>query len=64
VPEYLKGNVQQILREVDSRLKQSGLLNWRLGSSFYLILKGHHHKRCIKPFSAASAKLIDFVWFK
>ncbi len=51
--ELLKGNVQQILREVNTKLKLSVVLNWRPGHFSFWIIKGHHHKRSIKPFSAA-----------
>ncbi len=50
-PSY--GIVQQILLGVESRLKRSVLLNWRPRRLLPWILKGHHHERSIKPFSAS-----------
>ncbi len=49
----LKGIVQRILTEVNTMLKYSVLVNWRSARFSFQILKGHHHKRNIKPFSAA-----------
>jgi hypothetical protein len=37
------------------------LVNWRPAHFSFLILKGNHLKRSIQPFSAAQAKLSDFV---
>ncbi len=48
-----KGIVQRILRGVKNKLKKSVLANWRTTRLSFWILKGHHHKRSRKPFSAA-----------
>ncbi len=44
-----KGIVQRILRGVNAKLKLSMLVNWRPARYSFWILKGHHHKRGIKP---------------
>jgi hypothetical protein len=41
----LKGTVRRDLRGVENRLKRSVLINCKTASLYYLILKGHHHKR-------------------
>jgi hypothetical protein len=50
---YLKGIVQRILGGVKNKLKKSVLANWRPARFSFWILKGHHHKRSRKSFSAA-----------
>ncbi len=49
----LKGTVKRILTGVNTMLKKSVLVNWRPAHFSFRILKGHHHKRNIKPISAA-----------
>jgi hypothetical protein len=49
----VKDMVQRIQRGVNTKLKQSILANWRPGHFSFCILKGHHHMRSRKPFSAA-----------
>jgi hypothetical protein len=56
-----KGIVQRILRGVNTKLKLSVPVNWRPAS--FLILKGHHIKRSIKPFSAALLIKMTFWHF-
>jgi hypothetical protein len=41
----LQGTVRRDLRGVENWLKRSVLINWKTASLYYLILKGHHHKR-------------------
>jgi hypothetical protein len=50
---FFKGIVQRILRGVETRLIPSVLVNWWPAHFSFRILKGHDHKRSIKPFSAA-----------
>jgi hypothetical protein len=53
VKPFVKGIVQRILSGVDTMLKLSVLVNWKPARFSVWILKGHHHKRSIKPFLAA-----------
>jgi hypothetical protein len=48
-----KGIAQRILRKIETRLIPYVLVNWRPAHFSFWILKGHHHKKSIKPFSAA-----------
>jgi hypothetical protein len=48
-----KGIIQRILTGVETRIIPSMLLNWRPTHFSFWILKRHHHKRSIKPFSTA-----------
>jgi hypothetical protein len=43
----------RFLRGVENRLKRSFLINCKTASLYYLILKGHHHKRSKKIVSAS-----------
>jgi hypothetical protein len=52
-PNRLKGIVQRDLTRVETRLKKSVLLSYSVGKFLFLILKGHHHEKSIKPVSAS-----------
>ncbi len=49
----IKGIDRSFRRGVKSSLIRSLFINWRLGSVFFLILKGFHHKISKKPIDAA-----------
>ncbi len=49
----LKETVRRDLRGVENRLKRFVLINCKTASLYYLILKGHYHKRSKKLVSAS-----------
>jgi hypothetical protein len=53
VRQFFQGIFQQILGRVDTRRIPFRLVNRRLFQFCFWILKGYHHKRSIKLFSAA-----------
>jgi hypothetical protein len=51
--KQVKGIVQRDLTGVETRLRQSVLMNYIVANLAFLILKEHHHERSIKLVSAS-----------
>ncbi len=60
--QMLKGTVQRDLSGVENRLKRSILINCKTASLYYLILKGHHHKKRKNQFQRVNNIYIEDDW--
>jgi hypothetical protein len=56
------GTVRRDLTGVENRLKRSVLIKCKTALLYYLILKGHHHKRRKTSFSVLTSFYIEADW--